>query len=337
MPSAAIYDCEGARLSKDERAFFRDADPWGFILFQRHCGSADAVRALCAELRDAVGRDAPILIDQEGGRIARLRPPTWRAHPAPAEFGVLWRRDPEHALEAARLDGRLLGRMISDLAVTIDCAPTLDVRQADGHDVIGDRAFAEDPHVVGALGRAFAEGLVEGGALPVMKHIPGHGRARADSHRELPRVTASKEDLAAVDFSPFRMLSDLPMAMTAHVVFEAYDRDLPATLSPSVVAKAIRGAVGFGGLLLTDDLKMQALSGPLAERAAAALAAGCDVALCCNFTLAEKAATAEAIPQLVGLSAERAAAALARRRTPIECELEASYSRLAALIRPEAA
>lgn len=335
MPSAAIYDCEGARLSKDERAFFRDADPWGFILFARHCASADAVITLCTELRACVGREAPILIDQEGGRVARLKPPVWPAHPPMAEFGALWRRDPKAAADAARLNGFLLGRMVSDLGVTVDCVPMLDVAQRDSHEgVIGDRAVADDPAIVGALGRALAEGLIEGGALPVVKHIPGHGRARADSHAELPRVGASKEELRAVDFAPFRMLNDAPMAMTAHVVYEAYDATLPATLSPIVVGEAIRGEIGFDGLLMSDDLKMKALRGPAPERAAAALKAGCDIALCCNYSLAEKVATARLAPALAGRGAERARAALARLKPGGKGDIEAGYRRLAALLRP---
>jgi beta-N-acetylhexosaminidase len=296
VPSAAIYDCEGARLSKDERAFFRDADPWGFILFARHCESRENVRALCDELRDCVGRaGAPILIDQEGGRVARLKPPLFPAHPPMGAIGALWTKSEQDARDAARLNGFLLARMITELGVTVDCAPMLDVRQKDAHDIVGDRAASEDPDVVAALGRELMEGLLEGGALPVIKHIPGHGRARADSHHELPRVSASRDDLRAVDFKPFRALNDAPMGMTAHIVFEAYDPELPATLSPSVIRDVIRGEIGFDGLLMTDDLKMKALKLPLEHRAEAALKAGCDIALCCNFSLAEKVAAARGV------------------------------------------
>jgi beta-N-acetylhexosaminidase len=335
MPTAAIYDCEGARLSEDERAFFRDADPWGFILFARHCTSPEVVRAHCDELRDCVGRaEAPILIDQEGGRVARMKPPAWPAHPAMAVFGALWKLNPAAAREAARLNAFLLGRMVSDLGVSIDCAPMLDIPQIDTHEIVGDRALAAHPDQVAALGREVVDGLMAGGVLPVIKHIPGHGRALADSHLELPRVGASRKDLREVDFAPFKALADAPMAMTAHIVFEAYDSDRPATLSPTIIDEVIRGEIGFDGLLLSDDLKMKALGGPLAARAGAALRAGCDIALCCNYSLKEKIATAKDVGPLAGRSAERAAAALSRRSAAEAGDLENGYRRLAALIRP---
>ncbi|HXI85993.1 MAG TPA: beta-N-acetylhexosaminidase [Parvularculaceae bacterium] len=339
MPSAAIYDTEGPRLSADERAFFRDADPWGFILFARHCESPEAVKAHCAELREAVGRDAPILIDQEGGRVARLKPPVFPAHPAPALLGALAKLDPKKAREAARLDGYLLGRMVSSLGITIDCAPMLDVPQSDSDiQVIGDRAIATHPHQIAALGREMMEGLIEGGALPVIKHLPGHGRALVDSHHDLPRVVAPKKDLREIDFVPFKALSDAPIGMTAHILYEAYDPDRPATLSPVVIREVIRGEIGFDGLLLTDDLKMKALGGPVASRAKAAIEAGCDVALCCNYALGEKIETAKSVPLLAGRSAARAEAALARlERPPRSGDIEAGYARLSTLLRPVSA
>ncbi len=335
MPSAAIYDCEGARLSEDERAFFRDVDPWGFILFARHCPDADNVRALCAELRDSAGRNAPIFIDQEGGRVARLKPPVFPAHPAPAAFGALYKLDPKKAVEAARLNAFLLGRLVSDLGVDANCAPMLDVPQIDADPaVIGDRALAAHPDIVAKLGRAAMEGLIEGGALPVIKHLPGHGRARVDSHHELPVVGASRNDLRAVDFAPFRALSNAPIGMTAHVVYEAYDRERPATLSPVVINEVIRGEIGFDGLLLTDDLKMKALGGPLGERPGRAIAAGCDIAVCCNYSLEDKIAAARTTPPLSGKSADRAERALQRRHAPPRTPVNEGYVRLAALLKP---
>jgi beta-N-acetylhexosaminidase len=336
MPTAAIYDCEGARLSEEERAFFRDADPWGFIIFARHCASPDEVRAHCDELRECVGReDAPILIDQEGGRVARMKPPQWAAHPAPSTFGKLWKLDPKKAREAARLNGFLLGRMVSDLGVNVNCGPMLDVPQSDADPVvIGDRAIASHADQISLLGREIMEGLIEGGALPVIKHMPGHGRSLTDSHYNLPRVVASKQDLRSVDFKPFRELRDAPMGMTAHIVYEAYDQSAPATLSPIIINDVIRGEIGFDGLLITDDLKMKALGGPVGPRAGAALKAGCDIALCCNYTLAERKDAARHVPELAGRSLERANAALALLQSPKRDGLEEGYKRLAALLVP---
>ncbi len=336
MPTAAIFDCEGPRLSAEEKAFFREVDPWGFILFARHCESADAVRAHCEELRECVGRaDAPILIDQEGGRVARMKPTAFPAHCAPAAFGELYKLDPAKAGEAARLNGYLLGRMGSDLGVTVNCAPMLDTPQIDADPVvIGDRALAKSPHVIAALGAKLAEGLIEGGALPVIKHLPGHGRALCDSHHELPRVAARREDLAQVDFAPFRALRDAPMGMTAHIVYEAFDVDRPATLSPIIISEVIRGEIGFDGLLFTDDLKMKALGGALASRISSALEAGCDIALNCNFSLQEKKQSASALRPLEGAAAARAARALAQL-TPVErSDTAPAYDRLAALLKP---
>jgi len=339
MPSAAIYDCEGARLSKDERAFFRDADPWGFILFARHCESYEAMRAHCDELREAVGRNAPILIDQEGGRVARMKPPVFPAHPPMAAFGALWKLDPERAREAARLNARLLAGLIAAGGADVDCAPMLDVPQPDADPaVIGDRAIAAHPDTIAAIGREVMEGLIEGGVVPVIKHLPGHGRALVDSHHHLPRVAAPRIDLERIDFAPFRALKDALVGMTAHIVFEAYDGELPATLSPVVLAEVVRGAIGFDGLLLSDDLKMKALGGPIEARAAAALAAGCDIALCCNYTLTDKIATARGVPALGGKAKARADAALALRRPPPAPVADGDgYRRLAALLKPVAA
>ncbi len=334
MPSAAIYDCEGPCLSARERAFFRDADPWGFILFARHCESPNAIRSLCAELREAVGReDAPILIDQEGGRVARLKAPHWREHSPMSVFGELWRLDPGKARSAIRLNAYLLGRMVSDLGINVDCVPVLDVPQLDAHDIIGDRALATHPDEIAALGRAVLDGLMAGGALPVIKHIPGHGRALCDSHESLPRVIASKGDLRAIDFAPFRSLNDAPMAMTAHVIYEAYDPERPATTSPTVIADVIRGEIGFDGLLMSDDLKMKALSGSINRRVEDTISAGCDVALCCNFDFDEKVEAARAAPMLAGAAGARADRALSGRARETY-EIEAAYEELEALLKP---
>ena len=336
MPGAVVYDCEGARPNAEEKAFFRDADPWGFILFARHCQSAEAVARVCAELRECVGRDAPVLIDQEGGRVARMKPPVFPAHPAMAAFGRLFAQDAEKARDAARLNARLLGEMVSSLGVTFNCAPMLDVAQEDSSaSVIGDRALAGEATTVAALGRAVMEGLLEGGAIPVIKHLPGHGRARVDSHYDLPRVDAGAHDLRTVDFAPFRALADAPAGMTGHVVYEAIDADRPATMSPIVIETIIREEIGFGGLLFSDDLKMNALSGEIGGRARMALDAGCDIALCCNFSLEQKRATERDMRPLTRAAEARAARALDARKAaaPIADRTEA-YQRLAALISP---
>ncbi len=333
---ALILDCEGARPTPDERALFRDADPWGFILFARHCQSAEDVRAICAELRDCVGRNAPVFVDQEGGRVARMKAPVFPAHPPMGAFGALWREDPERAKAAARLNARLIGRLVSDLGADVDCVPMLDVRQpAADKDVIGDRALAGDAGAVAALGRAVIEGLMEGGALPVIKHMPGHGRATVDSHHHLPRVDASREKLRAVDFAPFRALNDAPIGMTAHVIYEAYDPDRCGTLSPVIVGEVIRGEIGFDGLLVSDDLKMKALGGPVGERVSACLDAGVDIACCCNFSFEQMVEAVEAARPLTGKALARAEAALARRPSSVlRADTGPDYERLAALLAP---
>ncbi len=336
MARALILDCEGARPTADEKAFYRDADPWGFILFARHCPSAEHVAALCAELRECVGRDAPVLIDQEGGRVARMKPPVFPEHPAPAVFGRLWKLDPKKAIEAARLNARLIGRMCSDLGVNIDCVPMLDVPQLDSDKVvIGDRAIATHVDQVIALGRAVIDGLMEGGALPVIKHLPGHGRATVDSHYGLPRVVASKRDLREMDFPPFKALNDAPIGMTAHIVYEAYDAEFCGTMSRTIVADVIRGEIGFDGLLLSDDLKMKALGGPVGERVKGAIRAGVDIACCCNFSLAEMIEAAGAAPVLGGKALERADRALGMApKSVLRGDKAEDYERLAGLIKP---
>lgn len=333
--SAAVYDCEGARLSEDERAFFREVNPWGFILFGRHCETADAIRAHCDELRDCVGRDAPILIDQEGGRVARLKAPAFPVHQAPAVFGDLWRLDPKKAAHAAALNAELMGRMLSSLGVTINCAPSLDVPQIDADPAtVGDRALAKHPETIISLAQAGVAGFIKGGVAPVIKHMPGLGRALCDSHKKLPRVIARREDLEREDFHPFKALSDTKIGMTCHVVYEALDAERPATLSPEIVGNVIRKEIGFDGLLLTDDLKMEALSGSYGARAKASLEAGCDIALMCNLSLAQKQAAAGDITPLSDRAAHRSDAAMAQTVASKDAGGEEAYAELAHLLKP---
>jgi beta-N-acetylhexosaminidase len=284
-PLAIVLGLAGERPTRDERRLFADSDPLGFVLFRRNCVSRDQVRALVDELREAVGRtDAPVLIDQEGGRVARLRPPEWRAFPAPAVIAAL----PEpSAFEAAHLAARLIAEDLAELGVTVDAAPVLDLPTAGADPVIGDRAWGTDPARVARLGRAVCDGLLEGGVLPIIKHIPGHGRARVDSHKALPRVDDDRATLSGTDFAPFLALADMPWAMTAHIVYRAIDDAVPATLSRRVIDDVIRGEIGFDGVLVSDDISMGALAGSLAERTSRALDAGCDLVLHCNGDMAE--------------------------------------------------
>ncbi len=311
--SAVIFGCEGTVLTPAEAAFFRDVRPWGFILFKRNVESPSQVRALVAALRDTVGRDnAPVLIDQEGGRVQRLGPPHWRRYPPGRAYGELASNDPLFRREITRLGARLLAHDLAGLGINVDCVPVLDVPVPGAHDVIGDRAYGQTAEEVAFLGRAAAEGLIAGGVLPVIKHIPGHGRSKADSHQHLPVVETPLAELDRIDFEPFRVLSDMPMAMSAHVVFTAIDAKNPATTSRTAIRQVIRGAIGFGGLLMTDDLSMKALSGDFAERTRAAQAAGCDVVLHCNGKMEEMAPIAAAVKPLAGLAKRRADAAMAR-------------------------
>ena len=306
---ALILGCAGRTLSPEEAAFFRDVRPWGFILFKRNIGTPAEVRALTAALRACVGRDAaPILIDQEGGRVQRMGPPHWPAYPAGGRYGRL----NGAATAIARLGARLMAHDLAEVGINVDCAPVLDVPGPGAHDIIGDRAYGTTPDSVAEIGRAVAEGLMAGGVLPVMKHVPGHGRAACDSHHGLPVVDTALAVLADQDFRPFRALRDLPMAMSAHVVFTAIDPERPATQSALVIRDVIRGTIGFDGLLMTDDLSMNALTGSFRDRTEAAFAAGIDVGLHCNGAMAEMRAVAEAAPPLAGAPARRAASALAR-------------------------
>jgi beta-N-acetylhexosaminidase len=312
--TALVLGCSGLHLTADEKAFFRDVDPWGFILFRRNIGTPDEVRALTSALRDSVGRDAPVMIDQEGGRVQRMSLPHWRKYPPGRAYGRLSTNDPVTRRELARLGARLIAHDLLSVGITIDCLPILDVPVPGSHDVIGDRAYAMDADTVAVLGRAAAEGLLAGGVLPVMKHVPGHGRAAVDSHLALPVVEASREELEASDFLPFRILADLPMAMTAHVVYRAIDPRAPATTSRIVIRDIVRGRIGYDGLLISDDLSMQALAGSLGQRAAAAFRAGCDLGLHCNGSMQEMIDVAGRAPRLAGKARRRAEAALARLR-----------------------
>lgn len=329
---ASIFGCAGPRLSADEAAFFAEVNPWGFILFKRNVETPDQVRRLTDALRACVGRpDAPILIDQEGGRVQRLGPPHWPVYPPGRAYGTLAGNDPLLRREITRLGARLIAHDLAALGINVDCVPVLDVPQAGAHDIIGDRAYGQTPEEVAYLGRAAAEGLIAGGVLPIIKHIPGHGRALADSHLDLPVVDASREALSSVDFAPFRVLSDMPMAMTAHVVYAAIDPRRPATTSRRAIREVIRAEIGFSGLLMSDDLSMKALSGDFAERTRASLAAGCDVVLHCNGDMAEMKPIAEACRPLSGLSRRRADAALARlARNPEPFDVEEGRARFAA-------
>jgi beta-N-acetylhexosaminidase len=309
--SAVIFGCGSTVLSEREKVFFRESNPFGFILFARNIDNPDQVRSLVSELRDAVGRaDAPVLIDQEGGRVARLRPPHWKERPAVRRFGDLYDRDPQSALDALSLNYSLIGAELAALGIDVDCAPVCDVPVPGAHDIIGDRACHEDPEKIAALASAICHGLGKAGVAPVIKHIPGHGRAMADSHLDLPRVDATHQDMAASDFQPFRALSDAPWGMTAHIVYEALDPDAPATLSAKVVEDVIRREIGFDGLLLTDDLSMKALTGSFADRAARSLAAGCDVVLHCNGDMTEMEPVASGVSPMSEAAVSRAAKAL---------------------------
>ncbi|MBP7000236.1 beta-N-acetylhexosaminidase [Amaricoccus sp.] len=326
-PRAVILGCLGPDLGAGERRFLAEADPWGFILFARNVVDAGQLRRLTGALREAVGRDAPILIDQEGGRVARLRAP-WREW-LPALDECARQPDAARAAEAMRLRYRLIAHELAAVGIDVDAAPVLDLVHPETHAIIRNRAYGPDPAAVAIIGRAVAEGLLAGGVLPVMKHMPGHGRAGLDSHLALPRVAAGRAALAA-DFAPFRALADLPMAMSAHVVFEAIDPDAPATLSPAVI-RAIREEIGFDGLLITDDLSMRALDGPFRARAERAVAAGADMLLHCNGNPAEAAEVVAGAPRLAGRAAARAAAALALRGRAMTEEAAALDAAFAAL------
>ncbi|MEA2830382.1 MAG: beta-N-acetylhexosaminidase [Bradyrhizobium sp.] len=330
---AFITGVSGPELSAAEREFIRTERPWGFIFFKRNIETPTQVTRLVNELREAIGDpEAPVLIDQEGGRVQRLSPPHWPAYPAGAVFGVLYDIDRALGLSAARLSARLIAADLTDLGVSVDCLPLADVPVAGADAVIGDRAYGTEPHKVAAIARAVTEGLEQGGILPVLKHIPGHGRATADSHLGLPTVDTAKIELERTDFAAFRPLADLPMAMTAHVVFSALDPAQPATTSATIIEQVIRGVIGFEGLLMSDDVSMNALAGSIAERTRALFAAGCDMALHCNGKLDEMREVAAETPDLSGKALERAQRALASRRAPQAFDRLAARAELDALI-----
>jgi len=308
----AIFGLSGLTLTDDERAFFRDSEPAGYILFGRNIENRDQLRRLTDELRNLDGRaNLPILIDQEGGRVARMRTPEWPLFPSGAAFDALYDRAPASAIEAARLNAMALAAMLSEVGITVDCLPLLDVRQPGASDVIGDRALGSEPMRVAALGRAILGGLQAGGVVGIVKHIPGHGRALLDTHEALPTVTAADRDLQT-DLAPFAALRDAAMAMTCHVIFEAWDPDRPATLSPVVIDSVIRQRIGFHGLLMTDDLDMKALSGDVPSRAADAIAAGCDIALNCWAKMDDMVGIANALDPISTVSRARLEGAMDR-------------------------
>ena len=330
---AFITGLAGPALSDQERAFLRETQPWGVIIFKRNVAGPDALRRLIEAARDALGRDAPVLIDQEGGRVQRLGPPHWPDYPPGAAYGALYDRDRETGLAAARLGARLIASDLAPLGIDVDCAPVADVPVAGADQVIGDRAYGTTPAKVAVIAEAVALGLAEGGVLPVVKHVPGHGRATADSHETLPVVNADRATLEATDFVAFRLLSSLPLAMTAHVVFTAIDPIAPATVSATIVQDVIRDSIGFKGCLMSDDISMGALSGSLGERARAALAAGCDLVLHCSGDMAEMREVATAAPALAGEAARRAAAALASRKPAKPIDLAAARGEFCDLLR----
>ena len=308
---AAIYGFEGLELTPDERGFFRDAEPAGFILFKRNCDTPDQLLRLTDSLRELTGRaDLPILIDQEGGRVARMKPPEWPAYPAAERFARLYRAAPSAAIEAARSNARAIALMLRSVGVTVNALPLLDVRQEGASDIIGDRALGSEPMQVAALGRAVLAGMASAGVVGIVKHMPGHGPALVDSHHELPIVTATAEQLET-DLEPFERLSSAPMGMTAHVVYTAWDPDRPASQSPIVIERIIRERIGFDGFLMSDDSNMNALTGTQPERAAACVAAGCDVALPCNGVLADNIAIAARLSEITIEGTDRLARAMA--------------------------
>lgn len=308
----AIFGLSGLTLTDDERAFFRDSDPAGYILFGRNIQNREQLRRLTDDLRSLDGRsNLPILIDQEGGRVARMKSPEWPDFPSGAAFDALYERAPASAIEAARLNAMALAVMLAEVGITVDCLPLLDVRQPGASDVIGDRALGSEPMRVAALGRAILSGLQAGGVVGIVKHIPGHGRAMADSHEALPVVSALDRDLQT-DLAPFAALRDAAMAMTCHVVFEAWDPDRPATLSPLIIDSVIRQRIGFHGLLMTDDLDMKALSGNVPSRAADAIAAGCDIALNCWGKMDDMVGIANALDPISMISLARLEGAMDR-------------------------
>jgi beta-N-acetylhexosaminidase len=336
MAGAIIVGCAGPTLNADERRFFAEADPYGFILFRRNVETPAQVIALVNELRASVGRsDAPVLIDQEGGRVARLSPPHWPKLPPGRTIGLLAERHPVEGTAAARAVGRVIGTMLSQLGIDVACAPVTDLLLPETHDVIGDRAFSADPALVGDLAAAVCSGLRDAGVTPIVKHIPGHGRATADSHLALPRIDSDRQTLETTDFAAFRAVTDAPWAMVAHCVYDAFDEDRPASTSPVMVAEAIRGSIGYQGVLIADDIGMKALSGSLADNAAATLASGCDLTLHCSGNLQEMLELVPAVTPLHEDTIARLAAGAAwMRRDRLAFDYDAELALLTGLPRP---
>jgi beta-N-acetylhexosaminidase len=330
---AFITGLAGRELAGQERAFLRDAQPWGFIIFKRNVADPAQLRRLIEDVRAELGRPAPALIDQEGGRVQRLGPPHWPVYPPGAAYGALYDRDRDSGLAAARLGARLIAADLAALGIDVDCLPIADVPVAGADPVVGDRAHGHEPAKVAAIAGAVAAGLADGGVLPVLKHIPGHGRATADSHARLPVVNADRAALEASDFAAFRPLATLPLGMTAHVVFSAIDPIAPATISATIVRGVIRDSIGFKGLLMSDDISMGALSGSIGERTRAAIAAGCDMVLHCNGDIAEMRAVAAAAPPLAGEARRRADAALAAKAPAAPIDVAASRAAFLELMR----
>jgi beta-N-acetylhexosaminidase len=337
MARAFICGISGTGIEPDEAAFLREADPFGLILFKRNVDNPAQVKALTAKFRDLLGRNAPVLVDQEGGRVQRLGPPHWPSYPPGSSYAALYTSRAETGLEAVRLGGRLIAEDLRNVGIDVDCLPVADVPVAGADAVIGDRAFGTDPGQVSALAGAQAEGLMAGGVLPVLKHLPGHGRATADSHLRLPVVDTDRATLEATDFAAFAPLSSLPLGMTAHVVFSAIDAAQPATTSAIMIGDVIRGSIGFEGLLMSDDVSMGALSGSLAQRSQLAIAAGCDLVLHCNGRMDEMREVAIAAPLLAGEALRRAERALSLRRVSGEFDVEGARARFASLMNPPSA
>jgi beta-N-acetylhexosaminidase len=329
---AFITGVAGSMLTDEERGFLREMQPWGLIVFKRNVAGAEPLRRLIDDFRSTVAREAPVLVDQEGGRVQRLGPPDWPSYPPGAAYGTLFDQDRERGLAAARLGARLIAADLAPLGIDVDCLPLADVPVSGADPVVGDRAYGTDPGKVAAIACAIADGLAEGGVLPVLKHIPGHGRATADSHHRLPVVDADEGTLDRTDFAAFRSLKALPMAMTAHVVFSALDPLAPATISPRIVQGVIRDSIGFAGLLMSDDISMQALSGTVGERSKAAIAAGCDVILHCNGQMPEMREVAAAVPVLSGEAARCATTALATKRPAKPIDITASRAEFVRLM-----
>lgn len=326
---AMIFGCAGTRLSQAEAAFFRDSDPWGFILFARNVADPAQLAGLCADLRDSVGRDAPILVDQEGGRVQRLRPPFWRDWPPALE------QSQQTGQRGMYLRARIVASELRAVGIDCNCAPLADIAGPDTHPFLRNRCYGTTLDAVIEAARATSDGLLAGGVLPVLKHVPGHGRGTVDSHLDLPRVNAGLDELEKSDFAAFRALSDLPMGMTAHIVFDALDAGAPATQSATAMAY-IREEIGFDGLIMTDDLSMQALKGSISERAEASISAGCDVVLHCNGDFDEMKSVAAASGALTHTAQARAARAVGARHAPQDNDIEALLAELADLSRPVA-